>query len=259
MRRLVALSARIFLFAWPLHTGHAEETIGDAVLIIRDVQQSYGGATTPLMVGDPLQHNQVISTATASQAKLQFNDRTELQIAPVSSVKLDSFVYANSNGIKPIVFSATTGAFRFVSGVGHNYTVRTPTATLGVRGTTFAVRVLSDRTDVVLYTGEVSVCSRKTAVCRDLTGPCTYITATARSVSQPLPVTEHVWSFDRSCSPGAALNITDDPPAQQRSNPVATAPAPVSVSTTQSSAPTNCNRDRHGEHQGGGRSHVNFR
>jgi hypothetical protein len=44
--------AGILLFAWPLHTGHAEETIGDAVLVIHDVQQSYGGETTPLMVGD---------------------------------------------------------------------------------------------------------------------------------------------------------------------------------------------------------------
>jgi outer membrane immunogenic protein len=278
MRSLVRLSAGIFLLAWPLHTGHAEDTIGDAVLVIRDVHQSYGGATTPLMVGDRLLQNQVISTATASQAKLQFNDRTELQIAPISSVKLDSFVYANSNGIKPIVFNATTGAFRFVSGIAHNYTVRTPTATLGVRGTAFAVRVLSDQTDVVLYNGEVSVCSRKTAACRELTGPCTYVTATARSVSRPLPVTERVWSFDRSCSPGAALNVSDDPPSSQ-SSPARTASAPTpaptraptpaparaptraptSASTAPSAAKTNCRNDHDSDHQERSRSRPNSR
>jgi hypothetical protein len=205
----------VLLGSGPIGVANAQEAVGGAIAIIRNVHQTYSGTTTPLSVGDRVLQNQLISTATSSEAKLEFSDRTQLQIGPVSSVKIDRFIYAGGDA-KQLVFNAATGAFRFVSGYAHNYTVRTPTATLGIRGTAFAVRVLPERTDVVLYNGKVSVCARRGAACNDLTSPCTYVTATANSVSLPEPVTGKTWSFDRSCSPGSAINFADAPSASQK-------------------------------------------
>jgi hypothetical protein len=230
----------------PISIAMGQETVGGAVAIIRDVHQTYSGETTPLNVGDRVLQNQVISTATSSEAKLEFSDRTQLQLAPVSTVKIDRFLYAGGGGAKQLVFNAATGAFRFVSGYAHNYTVRTPTATLGIRGTAFAVRVLSDRTDVVLYNGKVSVCARHGAACNDLISPCTYVTATANSVTAAEPVTGKTWSFDRSCSPGSAINFSDAPSALQAdpSN------APVPAGPVSSPVPTKTHQDRdHDHHQ----------
>ena len=248
----------IVLGGAPIHAAQAQDAIGGAIAIIRDVHQTYGGETTPLNVGDRVLQNQVISTANSSEAKLEFSDRTQLQIAPVSTIKIDRFVYAGSGDAKQLVFNAATGAFRFVSGYGHNYAVRTPTATLGIRGTAFAVRVLPNRTDVVLYNGKVSVCALHGVACNDLISPCTYVTATANSVTTPEPVTGKTWSFDRSCSPGSAINFTDAPAATQRDPAIAAAPASPGVSApAQTNTHTDRDRDDHrGRRDGpGDRSH----
>ncbi len=218
----------------------AEDQIGSAISVIKDVSQSYAGRTAPLKVGEQVVRNQIITTAPASQAKLEFLDRTELQIAPVSSVKLDSFVYDPASGAKQVVVNTTAGAFRFVSGFGHNYTVKTPTATLGIRGTAFAVRVTLQKTDVVLYNGEVSVCGRNGGKCASLITPCTFVTATKSGVSLPRDVDSKAWSFDGSCSPGVPHGILQDHvPIQARRRPApAPAPAaPAAVATVAAPAP----------------------
>jgi hypothetical protein len=236
----------VLLGCGPICVARAQEVVGGAVAIIRDVHQTYSGATTPLSVGDRVLENQVISTATSSEAKLEFSDRTQLQIAPVSSLKIDRFIYAGGDA-KQLVFNAATGAFRFVSGYAHNYSVRTPTATLGIRGTAFAVRVLREHTDVVLYNGTVSVCARHGAACRDLTSPCTYVTATAHSVTAPEPVTGKTWSFDRSCSPGSAINFAEAPSASQR-DPSSTPAAAAASPALSAPAHSNNNRADRGDH-----------
>jgi hypothetical protein len=247
--KIAAIVVVIVAGGAPIQAARAQDAIGGAIAIIRDVHQTYSGETAPLNVGDRVLQNQVISTATSSEAKLEFFDRTQLQIAPVSTVKIDRFVYAGAGDAKQLVFNAATGAFRFVSGYVHNYTVRTPTATLGIRGTAFAVRVLPNRTDVVLYNGKVSVCARRGVACNDLISPCTYVTATANSVTAPEPVTGKTWSFDRSCGPGSAINFTDAPAASQR-DPVAAAPANSSVSTP-AQTHTHADRDHdRDDHQG---------
>jgi outer membrane immunogenic protein len=250
MKIAAIILVAILLGGAPIPRAVAQEAVGGAVAIIRDVHQTYSGETTPLNVGDRVLQNQVISTATSSEAKLEFSDRTQLQIAPISTVKIDRFVYAGGGGAKQLVFNAATGAFRFVSGYTHNYTVRTPTATLGIRGTAFAVRVLPSRTDVVLYNGKVSVCARHGAACNDLTSPCTYVTATANSVTAPEPVTGKTWSFDRSCSPGSAINFTDAPSASRADPSGPAAPASPALSSP-AQTKTHEDRDDHrGRHEG---------
>jgi FecR protein len=68
---------------------------------------------------------------------LVFVDKTNLTVGPTSEVLLDKFVYDPTGSNGKVVFQATRGAFRFVTGTQDHraYAVNTPYGSLGVRGT----------------------------------------------------------------------------------------------------------------------------
>lgn len=185
----------------------ADQNIGSAGAIEKDVQGATGSQVARLRSGDAIFFDEVITTGAASRGRFNFNDSTNLQMGPSSRVKLDNFVYSGGSGTG---FNAAKGAFRFVSNRGphQEYEVRTPSATIGVRGTVFGVHVVGIRTDAVLYSGIIDVCS-VSGVCRTLSTPCTFVTATPAGVTEIKKVGKNDWSFDLACK-GA-------PPIQQGS------------------------------------------
>jgi ferric-dicitrate binding protein FerR (iron transport regulator) len=114
----------------------AEGKIGVAAA----VQNQVFGNAQPLSNGSSVFANERISTGDASTAQLLFVDQTNLAVGPKSEVVLDRFVY-NPNGKGNVVLRTGRGVFRFVSGSQDpaSYQVRTPVATIGVRGTMFNV------------------------------------------------------------------------------------------------------------------------
>ena len=72
-----------------------------------------------------------------------FLDETSLSVGPRSDVTLDHFIYDANRGTGRMVLSASRGALRFVSGSmeSRSYQIRTPVATVGVRGTVFDLLV----------------------------------------------------------------------------------------------------------------------
>ncbi len=111
----------------------AATNIGVTAAVKNDVKGS-GGA---LIVGTKVFQNEVITTGVQSLAQLMFLDETTLSIGPKSQVTLDKFVFNPNKGAGSVVFSATKGAFRFITGSQdpRHYTINTPVATIGVRGT----------------------------------------------------------------------------------------------------------------------------
>ncbi|TDX63524.1 FecR family protein [Methylosinus sp. sav-2] len=199
MRRLSAALAVSAALASPASPAMAEPAIGSAATIEKDVRGEIAErAAAKLAVGDEIFAQEVLLTGTESRGKFVFQDRTDLQLGPSSRVKLDNFVYSGENGV---TFNAAKGVFRFVSApAGHkDYVVRTPNATIGVRGTAFGVRVVFGRTDVVLYDGAVEVCSILGGLCRTLASACTFVTVTGDFVTPPQPLGREDWSFDDSC------------------------------------------------------------
>jgi hypothetical protein len=81
--------------------------------------------------------NETVRTSTGGQAELQFLDRTKMSVGPMSTVRLDKFAYDPNRGTGNVVVNATRGAYRFITGVQdpRSYEIKTPYATLGVRGT----------------------------------------------------------------------------------------------------------------------------
>jgi hypothetical protein len=111
----------------------AQSKIGVAASVSNQVEVG----TRPLARGNDVHANDRVRTGDAGAAQLLFIDETSLSIGPRSDVTLDRFVYNPDRGTGSVVLSATRGAFRFVSGSQNpvNYTLKTPAATIGVRGT----------------------------------------------------------------------------------------------------------------------------
>jgi hypothetical protein len=113
--------------------------IGVASAVKNRVDGTIGGSSRPLVAGSDVFSRQVVSTGQDSAAQLLFLDETSLSIGPQSEITLDRFVYDPNRGAGNVVVNATRGALRFVSGSqqSNSYQIRTPVATIGVRGTIF--------------------------------------------------------------------------------------------------------------------------
>jgi hypothetical protein len=90
-----------------------------------------------LRVGIDMQANERVSTQTNDRAHLVFLDGTSLTIGPDSVVVLDKYVYDADRKQGEMTLNATRGVFRFVGGAiskSTEVTIKTPSATIGVRG-----------------------------------------------------------------------------------------------------------------------------
>jgi len=175
-----ALSGALFaLLALNSSQVLAQSRIGSAASITNQVEGILRGSARPLAVGGDVHANELVRTQDASSAQLVFLDNTNLSIGPRSSVTLDRFVYNPDRGTGRVVVNATRGVFRFVTGSQppQNYTIKTPVATIGVRGTVFDLLVESNRIIVVLVSGEVIVSTGGRTV--RLTVPGTAVTVYA--------------------------------------------------------------------------------
>ena len=117
---------------------HAQQSIGKATSVKPQAEGSVAGELAP---NKDVHSNETVKTGSGGQANLQFIDRTQLSVGPMSTVKLDKFVYNPDRGTGTVVVNATRGAYRFVTGVQdpRSYEIKTPYATLGVRGTVLEV------------------------------------------------------------------------------------------------------------------------
>jgi hypothetical protein len=136
------------------------DAIGNVTQVARKASADASGARRDLDVGSDVAAKDTVVTDTVGKAALRFVDDTQLSIGPNSSVRLDNFVFNRSSDASSFVIRATRGAFRFVTGRGDHdgYRIHTPTATLGVRGTQFDVKIEGKQVRVSVLEGEVVLC-----------------------------------------------------------------------------------------------------
>ena len=123
----------------------------------------------PIFMGDRVQ------TGRVGEAQILFRDNTKLVVGPNSLMTIDSFVFNENNTARKISMNAVKGAFRFITGNSRKqaYSIRTPTATVGIRGTRFDLAVRRNgETSVALFEGQARLCARRTGRCVELRGGC---------------------------------------------------------------------------------------
>jgi hypothetical protein len=150
-------------------TALAEPKVGVASATKNQVQGVVRGTSREIGAGSEVFSNELVRTGADSLAQLLFLDQTNLSVGPQSEVKLDRFVYNPSRGGR-VVIETGRGAFRFITGSQNSasYTIKTPLATIGVRGTTFDLVTRINSTNnkkvieeiIVLVEGAISIRTR---------------------------------------------------------------------------------------------------
>ncbi|WP_407189808.1 FecR domain-containing protein [Bradyrhizobium centrosematis] len=122
----------------------AVEPIGNVAIVtgiatvIRD-KNSY-----PLRVRDDIYLNDVVQTSSNSSLGITFNDATTFNLSASAKITIDNYVYEDGGKQNSAIFDVGKGTVAFVAAAvakTGNMKITTPTATLGIRGTTGVVDV----------------------------------------------------------------------------------------------------------------------
>jgi ferric-dicitrate binding protein FerR (iron transport regulator) len=134
---------------------HADAKIGVASAVKNQVL----GRAGALSVGSSVFANERIRTGEASTAQLMFLDKTVLSMGPKAELLLDKYVYNPNRGSGQVVVNAVQGSMRFVTGAQNptNYSVKTPVATLGIRGTIVDIGISAFETFIGVLEGTLVI------------------------------------------------------------------------------------------------------
>jgi hypothetical protein len=125
----------------------------DPLLIIGTVQRVSGTATVvrqdqilPAKTGLEIHANDTLRTDADGSIGVVFHDDTALSLGPGSVLVIDEFVYAPRQGKLSLIFRMMKGTAVYLSGLiaklaPDSVHFVTPSASVGVRGTKFAVKV----------------------------------------------------------------------------------------------------------------------
>ncbi|OYU15776.1 MAG: hypothetical protein CFE37_04385 [Alphaproteobacteria bacterium PA4] len=98
-------------------------------------------APRPAVLREPVSLGDQIASGAASQLQVLLRDQSVFTIGANARMTIDKFVYDPARGASDVAASVARGAFRFMSGRslgragGGTAAVRTPVASIGVRGT----------------------------------------------------------------------------------------------------------------------------
>jgi cyclophilin family peptidyl-prolyl cis-trans isomerase len=139
-----------------LPSSHSEESIGVAEKIVGDVSKKR--TVDIIHAGDNLIYNQFVKTMTESAATIIFNDGTSLHIGPNSEMQLDDFVYNKKSKVLTGYLNLTSGIFQFANDHKEKMyiTLQTPTATIGIRGTSFAAYAKQSYSELAVTNGMIN-------------------------------------------------------------------------------------------------------
>jgi hypothetical protein len=141
----------------------SQENIGDAKIVINAVEGNLPtGSQVPVAQGDNVFLNEAVHSGPDSKANLLLKDSTNVTVGPETIVKLDSFVYTGPKQPATIALNVAKGTMRFVTGDASKraYTILTPTAAIGVRGTILRIEVTDGETKVINEEGVAIICHR---------------------------------------------------------------------------------------------------
>jgi hypothetical protein len=120
-------------------------------------------------VKDAVYGDELVSTGAKSAAEFQFLDQTKVTLGPKTELLLDRYVFDPKASTSSVSINLAKGVFRMVTGPSKfgSYSVKTPTATIGIRGTILTVAVADNGATVVTMNSDsvALVKSNKVGLC----------------------------------------------------------------------------------------------
>ena len=130
--------------AAPAADSQQEEPIGNVATVVGSASVVRNNETTPLKVKDDIYLNDVVQTGAKSALGITFSDATTFNLKANAQITIDSYVYEDGGKQNAGVFDVAKGTVAFVAAAvakTGDMKITTPTATLGIRGTTGLVEV----------------------------------------------------------------------------------------------------------------------
>jgi hypothetical protein len=121
-----------------------EEPIGNVATVTGSASVVRNNETTPLKVKDDIYSNDVVQTGASSALGITFNDATTFNLKANTQITIDTYVYEDGGKSNAGIFDVAKGTAAFVAAAvakTGDMKITTPTATLGIRGTTGLVEV----------------------------------------------------------------------------------------------------------------------
>ena len=121
-----------------------EEPIGNVATVTGSASVIRNDKTTPLKVRDDIYLNDVVQTAANSALGITFIDATTFNLKASTKITIDNYVYEDGGKNNAAIFDVAKGTAAFVAASvakTGDMKITTPTATLGIRGTTGLVEV----------------------------------------------------------------------------------------------------------------------
>jgi FecR protein len=130
--------------AAPAPAAASDEPIGNIATLTGSATVTRNNAATQLKLQDDIFLNDVLQTSANSTLGVTFNDATTFNLTANAQITVDTYVYEDSGKQNAALFDVARGTVAFVAAaVAHtgDMKISTPTATLGIRGTTGLVEV----------------------------------------------------------------------------------------------------------------------
>jgi hypothetical protein len=122
----------------------AEEPIGNVATVTGSATVTRNNEATALKVKDDIFLNDVVQTSVNSSLGVTFNDATTFNLKANSQITIDNYVYEDGGKQNAALFAVARGTVAFVAAAvakTGDMKISTPTATLGIRGTSGLVEV----------------------------------------------------------------------------------------------------------------------
>jgi FecR protein len=120
------------------------EPIGNVATLTGSATVTRNNASTPLKPQDDIYLDDVLQTSANSTLGVTFNDATTFNLTANARIVVDNYVYEDGGKQNAAVFDIARGTVAFVAAAvarTGDMKISTPTATLGIRGTTGLVEV----------------------------------------------------------------------------------------------------------------------
>lgn len=121
-----------------------EEPIGNVATVSGSASVIRNDKTTPLKVKDDIYLNDVVQTGANAALGITFIDNTTFNLKAGTRITIDNYVYEEGGKSNAALFDVVRGTAAFVAAAvakTGDMKIQTPTATLGIRGTTGLVEV----------------------------------------------------------------------------------------------------------------------
>jgi hypothetical protein len=122
----------------------ADEPIGNVATLTGSATVTRNNTSTALKLQDDIFVNDVVQTSANSTLGVTFNDATTFNLTANARITVDNYVYQDGGKQNSALFDITKGTVAFVAAAvakTGDMKISTPSATLGIRGTTGLVEV----------------------------------------------------------------------------------------------------------------------